>query len=102
MKHRHGVLGIKSWSDNGIGDAGLILQAEKNESLCRSRPLTRDDQARHQTLFSIAQAGESAGSPCALVPQFPAAVEHRMVIDAQSRSAIIGYQPLFRSHALQR
>src|SRR5690348_15109450 len=86
-------------SDDGVGDAGFILQAEEDESVSGAGTLACDDAAGNAHAASVFNVLQVAGALHAL--QLGAAVSHGMTPHRQAGAAKVSYQPLFVIHACQ-
>src|SRR5579872_2912920 len=87
-------------SDDGVGDAGLILQAEKHESVGGAGALAGDDAAGNAHAAAIFDVLQVAGAQH--TTQLEAPVSHGVAAHSQAGAAEIGYQAFFVVHARQR
>src|SRR5512135_1073358 len=89
----------QSGGDDGVGDAGLILQAEKNESVGGAWALAGDDAAGNAYAPSVFDVLQVAGAQHAT--QLSAPVGHGVAAYSQAGAAKIGHQAFLVAHARQ-
>ncbi len=85
-----------------VGDTRLVLQAEKEEALGRSRALAHDDTAGHSDRLARPPADEIAGAGHSLADQLRPAQGHGMAADGYTGPRIVGLQALDLGHLRKR
>src|ERR1051326_1326046 len=88
--------------DDGVGDPGLVFQAQKYESMRGARPLASDDAAGSLHPFSIGRGLEFECSQYSLLAQFGALILHGVRADGEAGTREISEEPLFGVHLRQR
>ena len=88
--------------DDDVGDAGLVLEREEDESFRGARPLPRDDHAGDAHAPPLPRGLQIDGAQHAAHRQLVAAQRHRMPADGQPGAGIVGDQALGLGHRLQR
>src|SRR5262249_35585454 len=89
-------------SDDRVRYSRFILEAEKHESFCCSRTLSRDDCARNSHVSTIANVREIDGAQHSHGIHLLAIVGHRVWTYGHAGAVEIRNQPLFGSHLRKR
>jgi hypothetical protein len=84
--------------DDGIGDAGFVLEAQKNKTLRGPRALAGDHGAGNPDMSPVGEFGQLDGGANALALQCGAMVGHGMRANRHPGAAKIGGEAFFGSH----
>ena len=85
-------------SNDDVGDAGLIFEREKNESLCCAWPLARDDATGNAHKSVIAAVRQIVCRENALRAQGSTMVGHWVRARSEPRACIVSRDTLVCSH----
>lgn len=88
--------------DDGIGDAGFVLEAQKNKTLRGARALTGDHRSGNADMSPVRELGQLDGGANALALQCGAMVGHGMRANRHSGAAKVGDEAFFRGHGEER
>jgi len=88
--------------DDGIGDAGFVLEAKEYETFGGARTLASDDASADTEAPAAGNGGEAGSGMDAECFHFGTAVRHGMRTSGQTGAMEVGDEALFVSHALQR
>src|SRR5271157_2830224 len=92
------VLRKQIWSDDGIGDASLIFEAEEDEALGGAGPLARDYGAGDSNLLAVGNALQLRRRADAQGLHLRAAIGHGMRAEGEPRAREVRHQALLGSH----
>ncbi len=96
------ILREKLRSDNGVGDAGFVLDAEEYESLGGARALAGDDGTGDTERGAVRERAKLDGGADAVTLERGAMVGHGMNADGESGAAKVGDETFFGSHGGER
>src|SRR5437588_13104475 len=92
---------VEVWSDDHVGDAGLIFHGKKNEALRCSGTLAGDNAACCADNLTILAMFELRRRKHILLPQLRPAIVHRVPSYGESGPGIVGCQPFACGHLLE-
>src|SRR5262249_29478945 len=96
------VRSVERWGDYCVGDSSLIFKTEENKALGCARPLSSDDASRYTHIHAVGYLGQFFCGSGSSLTQLLAPIEEGMIIHAQTRAAIVGYETFCGAHAMQR
>ena len=88
--------------DDGVGEAGLILDGDEDEPLGGARPLADDHHAGHPRPPSPRHRAELGGARDPLAVESRAREGDRVLADRQVGAGVVGGQLFLRRHLRQR
>lgn len=88
--------------DDGIRDAGLVLDRKKDKAVRRAGSLPGDHAARDAFLHAMADQLEIPGPKDIHLPELGTAMRHGMTTYRDAGPGVVGNHALFRVHGLKR
>ena len=102
VDHGDAILREKLRGDDGVGDAGFVLDAEEYESFGGAGALAGDDGTGDAESGAVRETAKLDGGADALTLERGAMVSHGMTADGESGAAKVGDEAFLGSHGGER